>query len=114
MDEKIVEGHFDVEVLVAVILAAGIEGRAGPVVQDNSELTGVKYYEEVMNTQDNHCPNFEKFQFSKVSVSELQKFDMIAFRIPCHQTDHSYHESVQVIGQKVIDTRTIDLYQIQR
>ena len=43
MDEEIVEGYFDVEVLVSVVLAAGTVGSAEPVIQHNSELTGAKW-----------------------------------------------------------------------
>ena len=51
-DEEIVEGLIDVELLVAVVLGAINADRADNLVQHNSELTGAKYYEELINTHN--------------------------------------------------------------
>ena len=60
-DEEIVEGFIDVELLVAVVLGAINADRAGNVIQHNSELTGAKYYEELINTQnDNRFHNIAR------------------------------------------------------
>ena len=52
MDEEIFEGLTDVEFLVAVVMGAMNADRADNLVQHNSELTGAKYFEELINTRN--------------------------------------------------------------
>lgn len=51
-DEEIVEGLIDVELLVAVVLGEINADRADNVVQHNSELTGARYFVELINTEN--------------------------------------------------------------
>ena len=48
-------GFINVAVLVAVVMAAVNVDRLQPVIQHNSELTGAKYFAEIMDTENVHC-----------------------------------------------------------
>ena len=48
------DGMIDVAVLVALVMGAANANRLQPVIQHNSELTGDKYFREIMATENVH------------------------------------------------------------
>ena len=48
------DGMIDVAVLVALVMGAANANRLQPVIQHNSELTGDKYFREIVATENVH------------------------------------------------------------
>ena len=96
-------GFINVVVLVAVVMAAVNVDRLQPVIQHNSELTGAKYFAEIMDTENVHClrsvARMDKETFMKLPPTSPQRCRWVRkFHLQMYRTNgDDLHPDVQRI-----------------